>query len=282
MDQENDLRCEKRRLFFTAGRTLIYLAVAYAVLMVGLMLFENFFIFFPLKYPNGDWEPVRIEIEDARFRADDGTKLHGWYVHHDDPRVVILFCHGNAGNITHRAETLRVLHDVVGASVMIFDYRGYGRSEGSPNERGILADGRAARTWLAKRAKVDESDIVILGRSLGGAVAVDLAAELPPRALVLESTFPSVPDMAAHHYSWFPVRFLLRTKLNSMSKISKYHGPLLQSHSVLDSIVPYEMGRRLFEAANEPKQFFKMADRDHNDPQPGAYYDAMVEFLDQQ
>ncbi|HLA84144.1 MAG TPA: alpha/beta hydrolase, partial [Thermoguttaceae bacterium] len=232
------------------------------------------------RYPEGDWNPRGLAFEDAFFTADDGVKIHGWYVPHTSPRAVILYCHGNAGNISHRAELLRVLHDDVGASVLAFDYRGYGRSEGSPSESGILADARAARAWLARREGIAPGDAVLVGNSLGGAVAVDLAATDGAKGLVLESTFTSVPDMAAYHYPWLPVGWLLRTRLNSLAKIGKYHGPLLAAHGDADTIVPYEHGRKLFEAANPPKNFIPLKGLDHNDFLPGYYYDALVRFLD--
>ena len=254
--------------------------ICYLLVMVLMMILEESFIFFPTRYPEGDWQPPGLDFEDAWFEAADGIRIHGWYVPHDRPRGVVLFAHGNGLNLTDRADVVRVLHDRVGVSVLIFDYRGYGRSQGSPDEQGVLADARAARQWLARREAVAETDVVLLGRSLGGAVAVDLAAEGGARALVLESTFSSMPDLAAYHYPWLPVRLMMRTRFDSIGKIAAYHGPLLQSHSEADTIVPYRFGRRLFDAANQPKQFITLRGRDHNDPQPPDYYDALVAFLD--
>jgi len=219
-------------------------------------------------------------FEDAAFAAADGTRLHGWYAHQEDARAVVLFCHGNAGNVTQRAHTLAALHDFVGVSVLIFDYRGYGKSEGKPSETGVLADGRAARAWLAEKEGVSESEIVLMGRSLGGAVAVDMAAKDGARALVLESTFSSVPDVAAYHYPWLPLRWVLRTRLDSAAKIGDYRGLLLQSHGDADSVVPYRLGQKLFQAANQPKSFVTIPGGDHNDAQPREYYHALIEFLD--
>jgi hypothetical protein len=254
--------------------------ICYLVVLGVMMFFEESLIFFPARYPEGDWQPEGLNFEDAWFQAADGTRIHGWYVPHGDPRAVVLFCHGNAGNLSGRAETLHVLHDLVGVSVLIFDYRGYGRSEGKPDEAGVLADARAARAWLAQRAAVDQSEIVLMGRSLGGAVALDLAAADGARALVLESSFTSIPDVAAYHYPWLPVHWAMRTRLDSLGKIAAYHGPLLQSHGDADTIVPYRLGRRLFEAAHEPKKFVSFPGLDHNDPQPLEYYDTLREFLD--
>ena len=270
----------KPRWYQLRFRVILAVPIAYLLWVVLLMIFEEALIFFPMRYPEGDWQADWLAREDAWFETGDGVKLHGWYAGHEDPRAVILFCHGNAGNVTHRAETLHTLHEFVGASVLIFDYRGYGRSEGNPYEEGILADARAARAWLAQREGIAEKDVVMMGRSVGGAVAVDLAAKDGARGLVLESTFSSMPDVAAYHYRWLPVRWLMRTRFNSLAKIGDYHGPLLQSHGDADTIIPYRFGRRLFDAANEPKQFVTLPGRDHNDPQNREYYHALIAFLD--
>ncbi len=241
---------------------------------------ERSLIFFPSRYPEGNWQPAGLHFDDAWFTSADGTRLHGWYVPHEHPRAAILFCHGNAGNLSNRAGLLRILHDRVGATVMIFDYRGFGRSEGKPGESGVLADARAARAWLADRAGIAEDQIVLMGRSLGGAVAVDLAARDGARALVLESTFTSISDVAKTMYPLLPLHLLVQTKLNSAEKIATYHGPLLQSHGTADRLIPYKIGCRLFDAANQPKQFVPIAGGDHNNPQSAEYYEALASFLD--
>ena len=233
------------RFLWRVSRLLL---IALLVVILGLMFFENSLIFVPGGPQSGNWNPPGLSVEDAWFQAADGTKLHGWYQRHERPRAVILFCHGNAGNVTDRAQVLSALKNWTGASALVFDYRGFGRSEGRPNEAGVLADARAARTWLAQREKMPEERIVLMGESLGGAVAVDLAAD-GARALILENTFSSLPEVAARHLPWLPVRLLMHTRLDARAKIAAYHGPLLQSHGDPDSIVPIELGRRLFEAA---------------------------------
>ena len=267
-----------RRGWWMRLRPVRWLLAGYLTIVGLAMFFEESLVFFPSRYPAGNWKPGALPFEDAWFEADDGTRLHGWYVPHPDPSAVILFSHGNAGHLADRADLLRLLALEVGAAVMIYDYRGYGRSEGSPNERGILADARAARAWLAQRAGIDPRDIVLMGESLGGAVSVDLAAADGARALVLESTFTSIPDVAAHHYPWLPVRWLMRTRLDSDAKIGRYRGPLLQSHGDADRIVPYALGKRLFEQANEPKRLITLPGYDHNDFPPPEYFDALGEF----
>jgi len=259
------------------GRAVL---IAYLVVLVAAMFLEESLIYFPVVYPGGDWNPRGLDFEDAWFRAADGTRLHGWYVPNDGARAAVLFCHGNGGNVTHRADALEMLRQRSGASVLIFDYRGYGRSEGRPSEVGVLADARAARAWLAARERIAETDIVLMGESLGGAVAVDLAARDGARALVLESTFSSLPDVAAFHYPFLPVRLAIRTQFDSVHKIGDYHGPLLMAHGDADTIVPQQFGLRLFEAANEPKQFLRVTGHNHNDLMPEQFYGAVATFLE--
>lgn len=246
------------------------------------MFLEERVVFVPARYPVGDWnvQALPLPVEDVWFEAPDGTRLNGWYAAHPNPRAVVLFCHGNGGNVTFCWNDLISLYREVRASVLMFDYRGYGRSEGKPSEAGVLSDARAARAWLALRAGVAEQTIVIMGQSLGGGVAVDLAAYDGARALVLEKTFSSVPDVAATRLPWLPVRWMMRTRFDSQAKIGDYHGPLFQSHGTADTVVPYRFGQKLFEAANEPKQFFSIPRGEHNEPMPAGYYRALSAFLD--
>jgi fermentation-respiration switch protein FrsA (DUF1100 family) len=267
------------RVLGTSWRVLRQVLIVYLVILAILMFLENTLIFVPSRYPEGIWHPLRLQFEDVWFVSADGTPLHGWYLPHAHPRGAVLFCHGNAGNITHREEILRRLHDITRVTVFIFDYRGYGRSKGKPTEAGVLADARAARDWLARREAVAPDRLILMGESLGGAVAVDLAAEEGARGLILESTFTSLPDVAAYHFRWLPVRLLMQTRLDSLAKIKHYHGPLLQSHGDGDTIVPCQFGQRLFEAANEPKQFVTFPGGDHNDLRAVDYYQKLGEFV---
>jgi uncharacterized protein len=180
---------------------------------------ETALVFIPRSTSVGDWHPAGVVFEDAWFQAADGTKLHGWFLPHEKPRAVVLFCHGNEGNVATWATPLAKLHNRAGVTVLGFDYRGYGRSEGVPSEAGILADARAARAWLAHRAGIPESQIVVMGRSLGGAVAIDLAAKDGAPALVVESTFTSAPELAGSIVPWLPLRYVMRSELNSIAKI---------------------------------------------------------------
>lgn len=240
---------------------------------------EESVIFQPRRYPEGKWNPTDVAFEDVWFEAPDRVRLNGWFVEAKNPRVVVLYAEGNAGNMTSRRWVLRLFQEKLGASVMIFDYRGYGRSEGTPSEAGVLADARAARRWLAVRTGVEEKDIVLVGNSLGGGVMVDLAARDGARGLVLENTFSSLPDVATHHLPHLPVRWIMSTHLDSASKIADYHGPLLQTHGDADQVVPYKLGKKLFDKANEPKQLVTVPNGQHNDLPTREYLEALDQFL---
>jgi uncharacterized protein len=241
---------------------------------------ERRHVFRPWKYPSGDWEPFELEYEDVTFKAADGTKLHGWYVPHHAPRAVILYAHGNAGNVSTRAKTLKDLNERHEAAVLIFDYRGYGRSEGTPGEEGLLQDARAARKWLARRTGLDEHEIVLMGRSLGGGVMVDLAAKDGCRGLILESTFTSMPDVAQRLLPLVPAGWLMTQRFDSLSKIRNYEGPLLQSHGDRDQLIPIAQGKKLFNAAKGPKRFIVIRGGGHNSGRPEYYHEALAEFLE--
>lgn len=242
---------------------------------------DEFLALFPAKYPQGDWQPAETVFEDCWFRSADGLRLHGWLLHHHQPRHVILFIHGNAGNVAHRAAAAEYLSERYSASVFVFDYRGYGRSEGTPTIPGLLDDARAARALIAQREDAHEQNVILLGESLGGAIAVDLAARDDARALILQSTFSSLREAAAAHYPAILVDALVANRLDSASQIKKYHGPLLQVHGEGDRTIPIALGRKLFAAANEPKVFVSLPNHDHNDPLPASYWESLGGFLNQ-
>jgi fermentation-respiration switch protein FrsA (DUF1100 family) len=220
-------------------------------------------LFFPTKYPAGDWDPDNLQYEDVWVTTEDGTRVHGWYCPCENPRATILIAHGNAGNIAFRAPWLRTLQSNLRVSTFMFDYRGYGRSEGVPTVEGALQDARAARKKLCEQAGTKDAEMLLMGESLGGAIVVQLAAESAPRGLILQSTFSSLKDVADFHFprlSWL----VPATKLNSASHITRYRGPLLQSHGTADRTVPFPSGKKLFAAAHEPKAFIELVGAGHN------------------
>ena len=268
-----------------ASRVLLVVTSTVTLLSTGcasispLARLEQKMVYQPVRYPGGNWDLGGREFLDAWFTAKDGTQLHGWYSPHPRPRAVALFCHGNAGNLTHRSRTLRILRDRHDVAVLVFDYRGYGRSEGKPSESGLIQDAKAARRWLANRTGVEESDITLLGRSLGGGVAVQLAADDGARGLVLASTFTSLPDVGAEHAPLLAPKLVMRNRFDSITRIPEYAGPLLMSHGDSDELIPFEQGRQLFEAARGPKRFIRIPNAGHNDPQSEAYREAFDQFL---
>jgi uncharacterized protein len=277
MSLANQIRAGSRRLWRVARPLLVvYLAV---VLMFALL--ERLLVYPAPRFNGADYEAPDLPHEDVYFTAEDGAKLHGWYVPHPNPRAVVLFLHGNGENVAWLAPLLRLLHDRAQVTTFAWDYRGYGRSEGRPHEENLLSDARVAQLWLAERAGVQPQDIVLYGRSLGGGVAVGLAAQYPVRGLVLERTFAGLVETAAYHYPWLPVRWVMKNRFPSLQRIASYRGPLLQSHGTDDEVVPIEMGRRLFDAAaSTNKRFIACEGAKHNCPQPDDYYAALVEFLD--
>jgi uncharacterized protein len=224
---------------------------------------------------------VSPQPNDVHFTAVDGTRLHGRYFAVEHAKAVILFCHGNAGDVESWSPTAAELSQQQQCNVFLFDYRGYGQSRGSPTEAGILADARAARHWLAQQAGVPETDIVLYGRSLGGGVAVDLASKEGARGLILHSTFTSLPDVAATFLPWLLPHWNMTQRFDSLSKIANYHGPLLQGHGDQDRLIPLAMGQRLHAAAPGRKRFVTVRGAGHNDHAGAEWEQAVQQFLDE-
>lgn len=247
-------------------------------------MLEHAFLYFPTREIEATPAAAGLPYEEVFFAAADGVRLHGWYVPGEPGRPAVLFCHGNAGNISHRVENLRLFRERLGVSVFIFDYRGYGRSEGKATEEGTYADARGALAWLRGRGWTPERTIYF-GRSLGAAVAVQLALETPPAGLILETPFPSVPAMGRHHYSllYFLLGWALEARYDVEAKIGRLHIPLLIFQGDRDSIVPERMASRLFAQANAPKRFHLIRGAGHNDTlQHGgaAYWEEWRRFLE--
>lgn len=224
---------------------------------------------------------VELEYESVFFTTADGVKLHGWFLPAREPRMTLLFFHGNAGNISHRLASL-VIFNRLNFDVLIFDYRGYGRSEGSPSEPGLYQDAMAALHYLQQQRGVALRDMVFFGRSLGGAVASWLAVRQPPRALIIEASFTSIPDLAAELYPLLPVRRLARLQYSTRDNLASICSPVLIIHSTGDEVVPFQHGQRLFAAAREPKRFLEIYG-DHNSgflTSGEIYLDAIDDFRD--
>lgn len=253
----------------------------YLIILVALMLFEEALIFPAPTVPAERWAK-EFQQEDVTFSSSDGTVLHGWYfpvAGQEQSKGTLLYSHGNGDCVAYLDTFADMMRNNYSLNVLVYDYRGYGNSEGKPTGTGVLADGHAARKWLAERENIPVNEIILMGRSLGGGVAVDLAANGGARGLILESTFTRLSDVAASQFPWIPVRLVMRTKIDSIDKIGNYDGPLLQSHGNADSLIPFDQGKKLHEAANDPKEFFELDGLNHNDPQTIEYYEKLGDFL---
>jgi fermentation-respiration switch protein FrsA (DUF1100 family) len=242
-----------RRLLRTALGTAVG---AYAVVCVVVFSLQAKFIYFPSREYWTTPDEIGLAYEEVELVTEDGVTLAAWDVPQEGATATVLFAHGNAGNIADRVGSIKAFHDL-GYSVFIFDYRGYGGSRGSPNERGTYRDADAAWRFLTETRGLAPERIVLFGRSLGGAVAIELATRQSPGALVVESTFTSLVDVGKIHYRFLPVRLLCVHRYESVDRVARVTCPKLFIHSVDDSLVPIENGRRLFEAAAPPKAFME-------------------------
>ncbi|NIA13536.1 MAG: alpha/beta fold hydrolase [Nitrospiraceae bacterium] len=218
------------------------------------------------------YEEVRLQV--------DGHTTHGWFIPAPDSRGVFLFAHGNAGTIADRIDNLTVLHEL-GFDVLIYDYGGFGLSTGRPSEQRCYADARAMWRYLTEERNVAPGRIVLFGRSLGGGVTAQLATEVQPRAVILESTFLSAPALGQEAFRILPVKWLLRHRFDNAAKVSSITSPILVVHSQADEVVPYHHGRDLFELANEPKAFLDIRGG-HGDGfyvTGQAYGEGLIDFL---
>jgi len=291
------------RTFWSSSGTLW--RVARIMLMTGIclvilvMAFEDKLIYFPTKYPDGYWTvseqcsrqgEILPKVEDCHFTASDGVLLHGWYCSplrceggNGVPikaEVVLLWFHGNAGNISYRYDMMRAMMGLP-VRVFVIDYRGYGKSEGKPSEQGLYLDARGAWDYLVNQRRIEPDHIVIFGKSLGGVPAIDLASQVKPAGLIVQSSFTSAGDMAAEILPFLP-RGILRTKMDSLSKITGVGCPKLFIHSTADEVVPYRLGRKLYDAAPEPKEFYEVKDAPHNSTYivgGRSYFEALRRFI---
>ena len=270
----------------SGARMLVTLALAaaalYAVLLLLLFAMQSRLIYYPEIGRDVTTTPraVGLSYEDVWLEPDEGVRLHAWFVGHPAPRGVVLILHGNAGSIALRLDWLRMFHDL-GYASFIVDYRGYGRSSGTPSEEGTYADARAAWEHLVGTRGFAPRDIVLLGESLGGPIAAYLAAREQPRALVLHSTFTSIPDLAADIYRFFPVRWLTRFRYDTAGFLARVDAPVLVAHSPDDELVPFRHAQALYAQAREPKALLELAGG-HNDAflfRRKAWVDALARFL---
>lgn len=241
---------------------------------------DELLLFLPTKVAPEAAPALPPGIESVWIKSADGIRLNAWLADHSAPVADVLFLHGNGGNVWGAAGFVRWLQSDAGCRVLALDYRGYGLSEGVPTVEGAIADGRAARAWLAERTQQAETRIVLAGHSLGGAIAVQLSREVEPRGLVLQSTFSSIKDVGRHHYGWL-AGVIPRDRLNSVAALQNYRGSMFQSHGDADPVIPLEFGERLHAAAHGPKSFLRLAGADHNRVLTPEYLTQLAAYLHQ-
>jgi pimeloyl-ACP methyl ester carboxylesterase len=264
------------------GRLLLRLTYLYALLLVVLMCLEDWFLFHASQ--RSDWHPLPAEYaaQDVFLTSADGTPIHAWWVTPDgwQPRQgAMLLCHGNGGNLSYGSPSAQYWVRRHRTAVLLFDYPGYGKSGGKPSEAGCYAAADACCDFLTGEQKVPAYRLLLYGGSLGGAVAVDVASRRPHRALVLVSTFTTFPDMAQKQFPLTPARWLARNRFDSLAKIQRVSGPVFVTHSTGDTLIPFAMGQRLFEAAPGPKEFFTMHEHRHDDLGCHEAFEALEVFL---
>ena len=245
---------------------LLVVIMVYCTMIVYLLVMQPRLIYLPdmpTRAPEATPQDIGLDYETLTLRTVDGEQLHGWYVAAQEARATLLFCHGNAGNISHRLESLRIFH-ALGLNVLMFDYRGYGQSSGKPSETGTYRDADAAWRYLLDERRLLPQEIVIAGRSLGAAVAADLASRTVPAAVVLESAFISVPAMVAEIYPWLPPGLPGLYQYNNRTKLAQITRPVLIVHSREDEIIPFAHAETLLAVAGEHAQLLELHGG-HND-----------------
>lgn len=243
-------------------------------MIAGLLLYilQDKFIYLPGNEIFRTPKDEGMEYEDLDFYTKDGVFIHAWFIPNGNKDKVVLFCHGNAGSLSNRIDTIKMIYDL-GFSVFIFDYRGYGISEGKTSEAGTSMDAEAALMYLLDEKKIPEERIIVWGRSLGGAIAAKLAGKRKIAACVLESSFTSIPDMAKWRFKIFPSRLLAKYSYSTIDYVKEIDAPLFIVHSEDDEIIPYWMGKQIFSESNKSKMFLKLKG-DHNN----TYFDSVDEY----
>jgi len=264
-------------------RLVLLLGGVYLGVLIVLLALERWLIFHPTTYADGWVEPPSaIHAEDVWLSLDDGVRIHAWWCPSEGwqpSHGAVLYAHGNAGNLSHRGEGVRLWQKEIRTGVLIFDYPGYGRSTGKPSEASCYAAADAAYDWLVREKGVAPEKIILHGGSLGGGVAVELATRRRYRALILVSTFTSIPDMGAKLFPWLPTRWFIRNRFESLDKIARTEGRVFIAHGTADSFIPFTMGEQLFAAAPEPKAFLPLVGHDHNDGAGTEFFTAVARFL---
>jgi len=243
-------------------RIVIYLISGIVLMAIFAKYLERRNLFFPFKTIEYTPKLAGLSYEDIYFATRDNKKINGWFIPAKDAKYTILFFHGNAGNISHRLDKIKIFHDL-GLNIFIIDYRGYGKSEGSPSEAGLYLDAKAAYSYLVDNCKMKSSSIILYGESLGGAIALELATKVNASAVITEETFTSMRDIAKDIYPFLP-SFFVSDRFNSLSRIEKVSIPKLIIHSKDDKMIPFSNAQKLYDKAKEPKALAAI-NGSHND-----------------
>jgi uncharacterized protein len=257
-------------------------AVLFGIVSTAGCGLEKSSIYFPDRGITTLPSDVGLAYENLYLTTEDGVRINAWYVPRPGSDTMILWFHGNAGNLSSRVESVLLFHRNLEANILILDYRQYGKSEGRISEAGTYLDATAAFDYLAERAGVDQGRLIVFGQSLGSAVAVELATRRRVSGLILEAPFTSIRDMARSSVPWLPLGPLLSIRYDSLSKIGRIGAPLLVLHGNRDRVVPYDQGRRIYDAAPDPKVFYTIPGAGHNDTLAvggRAYFDAIRTFI---
>ncbi len=256
------------------------ITVCYVGICVIMMLLENFLLFPAPRVDRGDWSP-EFAHEEFEFTSSDGTELHAWILPKKDAKRYIVYFHGNGAHVAFTGKKLNRLRTHFDATVMGFDYRGYGKSKGAAHERGILLDGVAALDAFVKEQGIETKDVILVGRSLGGSVATHVASQRQVKALVIDSSFDSLMSVAWGHYPWLPVPMLMRNRMNTWKWAEEVEEPVIQFHGDEDRTVPYKHGKKLHQAiASKNKKFVKIEGGRHNESTRLVFYDETLVFIE--
>jgi len=239
------------------------LFIAYCGYGLILYFMQPTFLYSPTREILYTPDELGLDFESVIFKAADGLQLTGWYIPAENSNRTVLFCHGNGGNMMHRLDSINFFHNL-GLNCFIFDYRGYGSSQGKPNEEGTYLDAKAAHKWMTEEKKISPDNIIVFGRSLGGSIAAQLTSKTQAKALIIESAFTSYVDIGSKFYPYMPVRWFASFSYRTIDYIKDVHCPVMIIHSRNDEVVPFEFGLQLYEAANEPKEFVEIFGS-HND-----------------
>ncbi len=263
---------------------LVVFGATYLVILLLFRIFEHRLVFFP-EYPgrlSGDWQPQGLPAEDVWLQTSDGVKLHAWWIPYENAEFTFVAFHGNAANIAARADVYRFLH-ALPVHVLAVEYRGYGRSEGSPGEAGLYLDAQAAYDYLARQRSIAPRRIISYGQSLGTAVAVDLAAKREVGGVVLEAPFPSTRAVVRRVYWFLPgVEFVARSRFDTASKLARIHAPILVVHCAHDPVLAFPLGEKVFAGAREPKFLWRVERECHEETSlvaPKEYRAQLLAFL---